>query len=127
MSVRTFIKELSGNEAYADKLQLYVEKQLSDKGLNGWNLTVNEEDGRFSFSKDGVDLIIFATPMLNGVATIPFTTERKSDGRTIKNINRMLGTIVLIPSYDVAKDYKRYVQLLYSGLNRAEKALNAIR
>lgn len=125
--VKESVNESTKDDDYADELQKEVEKVLKGKNIKGWKLYVDSRSGTFEFEKNGIDLLIYATPMWDGNPNLPFNVM-DGEGDNVNMIEKLIGNkLPFKPSYDLKKDISNYISVLTKILPKVEQAYGKLK
>lgn len=126
-SLMKLVTESTRDDDYADELQREVEKVLKGKNIKGWKLYVDSRSGTFEYEKDGIDVIIYATPMWDGNPNLPFNAM-DGDGDDIEMINQTIGgTLPFKPKYNLQNDVRNYIVAITKALVKVEQVYSKLR
>jgi hypothetical protein len=120
------VNEASDDYDYAGELQDAVEKTLKGKNIKGWRLDVDSRSGTFEYTKKGIDLVVYATPMWDGNKFVPFNVQ-DMEGDDVDMIQRVIGNrLTFKPTYDVKKDVSNYISVVTKTLAKVEQVYSKL-
>ena len=124
--IRESVNEASDDYDYANELQNAVKVALKGKNIKGWRLDVDSRAGTFEYTKKGINLVVYATPMWDGNKFVPFNVQNM-EGDDVDMIQRVIGNrLSFKPTYDVKKDVSNYLSVVTNALSKTEQVYSKL-